>query len=743
MANFLTSNDYSGDPSRAQLLGPDGMPFRKDSPDAGFAVPHSIHFASLLSSGFRSYWHAQYDEAIKHSREDAIAMRNDAFLMALLQERKLATASLRWSIQVDDERDPMQKAVQDGLTRIVRRIPRFRRFIMYMLEAIWYGRYASQIKWGWARLKMPSIKNPKQDEDRRCLVIKNHEPVNGDKIGHHWDGTPYLLVNPSYAINIKNADITPSTAGGLALYLRGSWRWRYCVHTHEAVDADYFDSNSADAVHGLGIRSVLFWLDWLRKEWLSNVADWCERTGLGIRLWYYQGNNPASKTAVEKAARESNDRTNLFIPRFQGGQGQEGVELVDTSSTGADLLLRLQQHIEEIQERYVIGQSLTGGRGQGDSLGGEGKAKLAEETKDQIRNFDAGNLGETLTTDILRLIQYWTFTEPEARQVNARFVFNTDDPDPEKLLNAIKTYVIDLGGKVRAAMVDQALGLEAPQEGDDVISIESIGKQKNAAAPQPPAGMPGSPGAPPAGGQDPMEAIFGGKGKQPAKDEKPEEDEGGEDEEQDEPGPGTDHVRRKGGDDDDLDAGIEDVMRRQRDGAPERFAKHSFSSTQFNLTGKTLRDVQALADSIRDEDLAEKGRESEIHLTVKYGLHTDDWQDVEDVVRGFGPVSVTLSDTSIFAAHENESQRGGADFDVVKIDVEGDRLRQLNRLLADRLPHTDSFPEYRPHVTLAYVMPGEGQKYVGMSDLRGTDCHFTTLVFSNQDGAEKVISLLP
>jgi hypothetical protein len=238
-----------------------------------------------------------------------------------------------------------------------------------------------------------------------------------------------------------------------------------------------------------------------------------------------------------------------------------------------------------------------------------------------------------------------------------------------------------------------------------------------------------------------MEAIFGGKGKQPAKDEEPEEDEDEEGEE--EQGPGADHVRRKGDGDDDLDAGIEDVMRHQRDGAPERFAKHSFSSTQFNLTGKTLRDVQALADTISDEDLAEKGRESEIHLTVKYGLHTDDWQDVEDVVRGFGPVSVTLGDTSIFAAHENESQRGGADFDVVKIDVEGDRLRQLNRLLAERLPHTDSFPEYRPHVTLAYVMPGEGQKYVGMSDLRGTDCHFTTLVFSNQDGAEKVISLLP
>ena len=546
-------NKVNGTDRFKGILGPDGEPYRKDAPEAGFAVGHPIQFAAITSSGFRSYWHGHFDEAMKHSREDAIAMRNDPFLMALIQERKHATASLRWRIDVDDDRDPMQKAVKEGLTRILRRFPNFSKFCMYMLEAIWYGRYASQLRWGWKNMRLPSLQDPKQDEERRCLVIKKHQPINGDKIGHHWDGTPYILVNSAYAGQIKNAEIAPTTAGGMGLYLRGSWRWRYCVHTHEAVDADFFESSAADAIHGLGIRSVLFWLDWLRKEWLSNVADWCERTGLGIRLWYYQGNNPTSKTAVEKAARESNDRTNLFIPRYQtGANASEGVEFVDTSSTGADLLLRLQQHIEEIEERYVIGQALSGGQGAGDSLGGEGKSKLARDTKSQIIAYDAGNLGETLTNDILRPMQFWTYREPEAREVNARLVFAVDEPDPDKFLQAVKTFV-ELGGKVRMAEVQAVLGLSAPQEGDEVISLETINKAKQAGMP-PGMGMPGMGGGMEGGipdedggkDNDAVEAVepFGGDGQ--------EDERGGE--------PGTEDIAKR--DDDDLDAGLEDIWRK-------------------------------------------------------------------------------------------------------------------------------------------------------------------------------------
>lgn len=505
MASPYDDRNGSARVPMGEILGPDGLPYRKDSPEGDFAVGHNIQFAGLYSSGFRAYIHGQFDEAMRHSRADALSMENDCWLMAVFQERRLGTASLPFRIEVDDERDPMEKAVQEGLLRIVRRIPYFRKLVMNLLWAVWRGRQAAQLKWGWQVLKMPSFKDPTKDEDRKCLVVKKHQPINGDKIGYSWSGVPYISVNSAYQTNLKNAEIRPTTSGAAGLFLEGSWRWRYAVHQHEQVDADFFFAEGADAIHGVGIRSVLFWIDWLRKEGLSNVLDWSERTGLGIRLWYYQGGNKNSRAEVELAAKSSTDRTNIFIPRYpsQGGKSQEGVEFVDMASTGADLLLKIQEHFEEMEERYIIGQSLSGGKGEGDSLGGEGKSKLARDTKSQIIQFDADGLAETLTTDVLRVIQHWTYKEPEARKVNARFVFNVEEPDPQKLLTAVKTFVCELGGKVRASEVQAVLGLGAVHEGDDVISLESIRKQQGqpgpGGAPGMPGAPPGAPGMPPAG----------------------------------------------------------------------------------------------------------------------------------------------------------------------------------------------------------------------------------------------------
>lgn len=517
--------------AKPRILGADGKPYRQDAPDYGFQIGHPITFSSILSSGYRSYWHGNFDTAMRHGREDALAMRNDAFLMSLLQERKLATASLRWHIEVDDERDPLEVGVRDTLTRILREIPRFRQLLYYMLEAIWYGRYGSEIVWKWAYGKMPSLKDPTQNEEIRYLAVDTHQPINGDKIGHHWDGTPYILVNPAFdRAKWKSVELHPTTAGADGLYLRGHWRKHFIIHRHEVLDGDYFDPMGADAVHGIGIRSVLFWLDWIRKEWLGNIADWCERTGLGIRLWYFQAGNPRSEAAVKQAAKDSNDRTNIFIPRYgANGAGNEGVEYVDTSGTGADLLLRLQTHLEEHEERFVVGQSMSSGRDANDGLGGSGRAKFAKDTKNLLVAYDAANLGETVSTDLIAPIKEWTYRDnAAAKKVNTRFILSVDEEEPEKLMTAVKTFVGELGGTVREDGVRTALGkgFEKPQPGDAIISMETINKQKQAGMPQQAPGMPG--GAPGEGGGDPMQQLMaqmgGGQEEAPGASEPGQED---------------------------------------------------------------------------------------------------------------------------------------------------------------------------------------------------------------------------
>jgi N12 class adenine-specific DNA methylase/2'-5' RNA ligase len=152
-----------------------------------------------------------------------------------------------------------------------------------------------------------------------------------------------------------------------------------------------------------------------------------------------------------------------------------------------------------------------------------------------------------------------------------------------------------------------------------------------------------------------------------------------------------------------------------------------FSSTQVDLPKGDTDAIQALGRKIPDGDLAEDGREDKPHVTVKFGLHTDDVAEVRRVLAGEPPITLTLGKTSLFPAKE------GADYDVVKVDVDSPDLHRLNAKIAGALEHTDTHPDYKPHATIAYVKAGLGEKYVGLSDLEGRKVTLNAVTFSGKD----------
>src|SRR5262245_47386491 len=120
--------EVNGHFSKNRILGPDGRPYvdpMAGGPEEGLALPHVYQFSGMIGGAWRTYIHDRWDEAMRRGREEALSMRRDAFLMGLMQERSLGVASLRWHIEVDNDRDPQQKAIKDGLTAIVKAIPRF------------------------------------------------------------------------------------------------------------------------------------------------------------------------------------------------------------------------------------------------------------------------------------------------------------------------------------------------------------------------------------------------------------------------------------------------------------------------------------------------------------------------------------------------------------------------------------------------------------------------------------------
>ncbi len=162
---------------------------------------------------------------------------------------------------------------------------------------------------------------------------------------------------------------------------------------------------------------------------------------------------------------------------------------------------------------------------------------------------------------------------------------------------------------------------------------------------------------------------------------------------------------------------------------------HDYSSTQVNLPPAIGAQLQAMGARIPDEDLADDGRESEPHVTVKYGLHGEDPEAVRALLANEPPVTVRLGKTSIFPNGESNSG------DVVKVDVDSPDLHRLNAKIAGALPNSDTHPEYKPHATIAYVKPGLGKKYVGDASLEGQTATIDRVAFSDKSGKVTEIPL--
>jgi len=142
-----------------------------------------------------------------------------------------------------------------------------------------------------------------------------------------------------------------------------------------------------------------------------------------------------------------------------------------------------------------------------------------------------------------------------------------------------------------------------------------------------------------------------------------------------------------------------------------------------------------IKETVNEEDLYtegdEFGVESEPHITVLYGFHKNtDMKKLKDLLFPLSDLEITSSKISIF---ENEK------YDVLKYDIDSEKLFELNKLMTENFEYTTDFPDYHPHVTIAYLKPGMGKKYI--TELKAPkDFKSKSYVFSHTDGKKEIIS---
>lgn len=156
-------------------------------------------------------------------------------------------------------------------------------------------------------------------------------------------------------------------------------------------------------------------------------------------------------------------------------------------------------------------------------------------------------------------------------------------------------------------------------------------------------------------------------------------------------------------------------------GFPETLANRIKSWCNKNVPTK---DVSTEGDA--------KGRENQIHCTVKFGLHTDDAEEIEEILDGFGKFSVRLGSMSRFTSSD--------DFDVLKIEIESKRLLELNSLISD-LPNSDKHKEYKPHATISYIDKGSSYGLSGNDAFSGEQFEVDEVIFSPVVGNKTILEL--
>ena len=159
-------------------------------------------------------------------------------------------------------------------------------------------------------------------------------------------------------------------------------------------------------------------------------------------------------------------------------------------------------------------------------------------------------------------------------------------------------------------------------------------------------------------------------------------------------------------------------------------------STQLTLSPEDAKPFLNFARSLPDSIVhSEKGadgkeqygREDEPHITSLYGLHGsgDDPAAVAGAVENHGPVKARVGKLSVFSNPD-------ARYDVLKAEIHSPALHGLNGRLRG-LEHSSDFPDYKPHLTLAYLKKGAGAQFVGRNTFEGKELTFDHLTHSPAD----------
>ena len=135
--------------------------------------------------------------------------------------------------------------------------------------------------------------------------------------------------------------------------------------------------------------------------------------------------------------------------------------------------------------------------------------------------------------------------------------------------------------------------------------------------------------------------------------------------------------------------------------------KYAFLMIKFD-TPEFVKDLQSKIPNdelyFDDESTNDYGIEKETHVTLVPCLDNNtDIVKIKKHLKGISRYKTILTNISLF---KNDK------YDVLKCDAQSVLLKDTNKSITDEFPSHSEFKDYHPHLTIAYLKSGMGDKYV-------------------------------
>lgn len=164
--------------------------------------------------------------------------------------------------------------------------------------------------------------------------------------------------------------------------------------------------------------------------------------------------------------------------------------------------------------------------------------------------------------------------------------------------------------------------------------------------------------------------------------------------------------------------------------------EYSYGNTQIQIapTSAAAATLNTARNSVRDEHLAGKGKDIDAnHVTVRFGLLNEDLDGLRSFIAAQTPFEAQLGEIELFPASEHSE---GAVPVVARIISP-----ELHAIEAEIGKHAafkeKSFPEYKPHCTIAYCAPESAEYYRDLF-VHGTFV-VQSITISHQSGVQETI----